>query len=147
MARIKVDLPPHFHFSTTIAVRITDINYGGHVGNDAILSLIHEARMRFLQHIGYTEMNFAGAALIMSDVAIEYKSEIFYGDSLNITVGFNDIGKVGFDMVYKIEKASSEKNTIVALAKTGMVSFDYQHKKIISLPAEALNKFNALPIQ
>lgn len=147
MARIKIDLPPHFNFSTTIPVRISDINYGGHVGNDAVLSLIHEARMRFLQHIGYTEMNFAGAALIMSDAAIEYKGEAFYGDNLKIAVGITDIGKTGFDMVYKIEKTSSEKKTIVALAKTGMVCFNYQHKKIISLPAEALNKFNALLIQ
>ncbi|MCH5718100.1 acyl-CoA thioesterase [Niabella hibiscisoli] len=57
MARIKVPLPPHFTFSTSIAIRITDVNYGGHVGNDAILSIIHEARLQFLKALGYSEMN------------------------------------------------------------------------------------------
>ena len=50
MERIKLNLPEQFLFSTNIAVRITDINYGGHVGNDSFLSLIHEARQQFLNH-------------------------------------------------------------------------------------------------
>jgi acyl-CoA thioesterase FadM len=58
MARIKLQLPQQFIFSTLIPVRITDINYGNHVGNDAILSLLHEARMQFLNKAGYTELEF-----------------------------------------------------------------------------------------
>ena len=65
MARITIELPPAFYFSTDIMVRITDINYGGHVGNDTILSLIHEARMQFLNSLSYTEMNCGEIALIM----------------------------------------------------------------------------------
>ena len=80
MARIKIDLPDNFSFTTSIQVRITDINYGGHVGNDAILSLVHEARMQFLKQLGYTELEFAGVGLIMADAAIEFRNELFYGD-------------------------------------------------------------------
>ena len=80
MARIKIELPDTFSFSCQIPVRITDINYGGHVGNDTVLSIIHEARMQFFKKLGYTEMNFAGTGMIMADVAIEFKSELFYGD-------------------------------------------------------------------
>ena len=60
MARIKIDLPVKFSFSTTIPIRITDINFGGHVGNDTILSIVHEARAKFFQHFGYDELNFWG---------------------------------------------------------------------------------------
>lgn len=49
MARISIDLPSTFTFSATIPVRITDLNYGGHVGNDTILSIIHEARVQYLK--------------------------------------------------------------------------------------------------
>jgi len=80
MARIKIDLPDKFSFSTNIPIRITDINFGGHVGNDTILSIIHEARAKFFAHCGYTELDFGGAGTIMSDVAIEYKDQIYYGD-------------------------------------------------------------------
>ena len=78
MARIKIELPESFTFSCQVPIRITDINYGGHVGNDTVLSIIHEVRMQFFNNIGYTEMNFAGSAMIMADVAMEFKSELFY---------------------------------------------------------------------
>ena len=49
MARVKLQLPANFLFSTEIPIRISDINYGGHLGNDAVLSIVHEARIQFLQ--------------------------------------------------------------------------------------------------
>ena len=48
MARVKLDLNGvEFVFRTELDVRITDINYGRHVGNDAMLGLLHEARLRY----------------------------------------------------------------------------------------------------
>ncbi len=82
MARIKIELPEKFLFRTEIPVRITDINYGGHLGNDSLLSIIHEARLRFLNHLGYSESNVEEVGIIMIDSAIQYKSEGFYGDEL-----------------------------------------------------------------
>ncbi len=55
MARIKLELPEHFEFTTRIPIRITDINYGGHAGNDSMLSIIHEARVQFLKHYDFEE--------------------------------------------------------------------------------------------
>jgi len=46
MARIKIEIPDKFIYKTEIPIRITDINYGGHLGNDSLLSIIHEARVR-----------------------------------------------------------------------------------------------------
>ena len=140
MARIKIELPPTFSFSCQIPVRITDINYGGHAGNDAVLSIIHEARMQFLESMGYTEMEFAGAGMIMSDVAIEFKNELFYGDIVIASVVTGEISRIGFDLVYKLETLRTEndnKKILVVAAKTGMVCYDYKKKKIVSIPAEA----------
>ena len=96
MARIKIELPQSFRFSCYIPVRITDVNYGGHVGNDAILSIIHEARMQFFKSLDYSEMNFAGTAMIMVDVCIEFKGELFYGDTLIASVAAGGFaGRVG----------------------------------------------------
>lgn len=140
MARIKVDLPAQFDFSTDIPVRITDLNYGGHVGNDTVLSLIHEARVQFLQHHGYTELNLAGAGLIMSDVAIEFKQELFYPDVIKASVAAGDLTKVSFDLYYKFEKMVGDKTLLVATAKTGMVCFDYDKKKVTAVPAAVATK-------
>ncbi|MFL5774339.1 MAG: acyl-CoA thioesterase, partial [Flavisolibacter sp.] len=80
MPRLKIQLPDQFTFSTLIPVRITDLNYGNHVGNDSMLSILHEARMQFLAQFGYTELEIEGVGIIMSDVSIEFKTEVFYGD-------------------------------------------------------------------
>jgi YbgC/YbaW family acyl-CoA thioester hydrolase len=135
MARVKVSIPDAFSFSTTIPVRITDLNYGKHVGNDSILSLIHEARVQFLKHHQLSELDFKGVGLIMADVAIEYKTELFYDDVLKIYVAADDFSSVGFDLIYKLVK--NQEETLVALAKTGMVCFDYSRKKVAKVPEEA----------
>ena len=84
MGRIKIEIPDNFFFTTQIPVRISDINYGNHLGNDAVLSLVHEARVRFLKEFGYTELDIEGAGIMMADVAIVYKSQGYYGDILSI---------------------------------------------------------------
>lgn len=142
MARIKINLSEKFHFSCEIPVRITDINYGGHVGNDALLSIVHEARMQFFRSLGYTEMNFGGAGMIMADVAIEFKSELFYGDIIIVSVTAGDVSKVSFDLIYKMERQISDIRKTVALAKTGMICYDYEKKKIVAIPEEARQKLS-----
>ncbi len=131
MQRIRIQLPASFSYSTQIAIRITDLNYGGHVGNDTILSLIQEARVQFLSKLGYTEMKLDNVSLIMSDAALEFKSELFYGDVITAFVAAGDFSRVGFSFYYKLINGKEE---VVALAKTGMVCFDYDTRKVVSLP-------------
>ena len=140
MARIKIDLPDSYSFSCQIPVRITDINYGGHVGNDTVLSIIHEARMQFFVNLGYTEMNFAGTGMIMADMAIEYKGELFYGDTVIASMAVGEISKIGFELIYKLEKQIGDKRKLVAAAKTGMICYDYEKKKIVIVPEEGMQK-------
>ncbi|WP_210513655.1 thioesterase family protein [Hymenobacter terricola] len=134
MARVKVTLPDTFSFSTEVPVRITDLNYGGHLGNDALLSILHEARVHFLRAIGLPDEfdSVTKLGLIMVDVAVEFKSEAFHGDMLRIDIAATDANKYGFDVVYHVHKAGKE----VARAKTGMLCFDYNTHKLRQLPEE-----------
>jgi acyl-CoA thioester hydrolase len=131
MSRIKLTLPGKFSFTATIPVRITDLNYGNHVGNDAVLSIIHEARMQFLSHHGFAELDCAGVGLIMSDVGIEFKKEIFYGDVLSVNIAAVNFTSIGFDLYYQI---LNKEKAVTVLAKTGMVCYDYDKKKITAVP-------------
>ena len=143
MARIKIAIPEQFSFSCQIPVRITDINYGGHVGNDTILTIVHEARMQFLNSLGFTEMNFGGIGMIMADAAIEFKNELFYGETVITSVVVTDISKIGFDLIYKLEKEKEGNKKIIAIAKTGMICYDYSVKKITAIPEVALKKITS----
>jgi acyl-CoA thioester hydrolase len=143
MPKTKLILPERFPFTTQLPVRITDINYGGHVGNDSILSLIHEVRVQFLRQNGYTELDLAGVGLIMADVVIEFKNEIFYGDTLEASVAATEFSRVGFELYYKLAKKSGDKWVSVVFARTGMVCYDYKLKKIIGVPKEVCSKLLA----
>ena len=143
MERIKILIPESFSFSTIIPVRITDINYGNHLGNDSFLSLIHEARMQFFKQYGYTELQFAGVGLIMADVAIEFKHEVLYGDAVTIYVTANGFDKLGFDIFYKIIVVKNGQEILAGKAKTGMICFDYTLKKKVAIPQKVLDKMMA----
>jgi acyl-CoA thioesterase FadM len=139
MARIKLDLPAEFPFTTELRVRITDVNYGGHMGNDALLGLLHEARVRFLNHYGLSELDIFGVGLIMADSVIVYKSEAFPGETLDIAVAVTDFNRYGCDVVYRVSEKSSGRE--VARAKTGIVFFDYRQRTIQNVPAPFLDLF------
>ena len=134
-------MPETFAFSTLLAIRITDLNYGAHVGNDTILSLIHETRMQWLLNLGYTsELSIEGIGLIMADAGIEFKSELFYGDTVIASVAAVEFSKIGFELVYQLEKETSGTRKAVAFARTGMICYDYEKKKIVGVPEEAKGK-------
>ena len=138
MARIKMEFPGKHVFSTEIPLRISDINYGGHLGHDSILSLTHEARVRFFYGLGFTELEVDGPGIILSDVAIVYRSEGFYGDVVVIDIAVCDFTKYGCDLVYRVSNKETGKE--IATAKTGIVFMNYAERAVAPVP----EKFKSL---
>ena len=132
--RIKIQEPERYIFDTVYTIAVGDLNYGNHLSNDKLLSIAHECRMRFLVSRGWTEMDMAGVSLIQGDAAVVYHSEGFYGDEIQVHIGIMDVARVIFDMVYKM--VNRTKNKDLAVVKTGMVCYDYDQKKVVSLPDE-----------
>lgn len=137
MARAKINLPLQFPFSTELPIRISDINYGGHLGNDAVLSLVHEARVRFLRQLGYSEFDIEGNGIVMTDAVVVYSSEGFYGDVLSIEVGTSDFQSTQCDVVYRLTNKQTKKE--IARVKTGIAFLNKQTRKIAAVP-EAFRK-------
>ncbi len=142
MNRIKITTPETWSFSTLIIIRITDLNYGGHVGNDRFLALIQEARQQYLLSHGYEELSIGGVGLIMTDAAIEFKKELNYGDLVKISVSASDFDKLGFDFFYKLEIVKEDEFILAAKAKTGMLCYDYLQKKKTQIPEEVIKKLS-----
>jgi len=138
VARIKLEMPAVYPFRTELTVRITDINYGGHLGNSNVLALIHEARVRFLKSFGYSEIDVEGFGTIMLDSVVIYKAQAFAGDVLQIEVAAGDFSRLGCDVFYRITK--KEGGAEVVLAKTGIAVFDYANQKRISPPEAFVKK-------
>lgn len=140
MARIQLEFPETFIFSCELTIRASDLNYGNHVGNDSMLTIMQEARILFYRSLGYTnEMNFEGpVGHIVADAAVVYKSEAFLGDVLTIRIAMNDFNKYGFDMYYRLTNKQTAKE--VAIGKTGIVFFDYDKRKVTGIPATFMEK-------
>ena len=142
MARIQLELPDVILFSTEILVRVTDLNYGNHVGNDTILRYMQEARVQYYRSLGFRdEVSFEGnVGQIIADTAVQYKSESFLGDTIIIQLGAQEFSRVGFEMMYVLVNRAT--GVEVARAKTGIVCFDYDRRKVASIPASLLEKLN-----
>ena len=143
MSHAKIEMPTSYSFTCEIPVRITDVNYGGHVGNDAILSIIHEVRMQFLQQLGYAEMDLAGVGLMMTRVGIEYKRELFHKETVIASVAVGEIGSKGFDLYYLLEKIIDGKKQTVVNAFSSMICYSYENKKVTNLPEQAKLKLQS----
>lgn len=144
MGRIKLELPQQLPFEVILPVRITDLNYGAHLGNDSLLAMIHEARVHFFAHLNYSEVDFGGVSMIMADSAIVYKSEAFQGDQLNFAIGPGDVASKSFDLYYRIINTKNQE--LVAEAKTGLVCFDYDKRQPIAIPDSAKGKLENLMV-
>lgn len=140
MPRVQLDFTGDVKFSCVLTVRASDLNYGNHVGNDSILTMMQEARIQFYRSMGYeNELNFEGSVgHIVSDAAVVYKSEAFLADVLQIQIAVIDYSKYGFDMYYRLSNAATGKE--VAIGKTGIVFFDYERRKVAAIPESFLVK-------
>lgn len=134
MPRIEISLPDELCFTTELPIFIGHINYGGHLDNALLLSLVSEARLRFFKSLGYTELDVEGIGIVVSDVAVQYKSEAFHGEVMVICMAANDFVAKGCDLVWRINEKNSGRE--VARGKTGIVFMDYQIRRPVSVPSE-----------
>ncbi|MDO9145345.1 thioesterase family protein [Rhodoferax sp.] len=141
MARIQIRLPSQFAFSTELMLYQSHMNYGGHLDNALLLTLVSEARVRFFQSLGYTELDIEGAGIVVSDAALQYRSEAFHGELMVVRMAASDVGRKGFDMVWSMTEQSSQRE--VARGKTGIVFFNYETRKTAPMPAAFRDKLAA----
>lgn len=132
MARVRLTFPESVLFTHEIEVRISDLNYGNHLGHDSLVSMLHETRARFFRHFGMEEGDIEGAGILLVDLAVTYRAQVFYGQLLRIEVAAGDVGARGCDLIYRVTDATSGE--LVSLAKTGIVFYDYGLKKVVATP-------------
>jgi acyl-CoA thioesterase FadM len=140
MARLKLEFPEQqFCYSTHLTVRVTDINASNHLGNDSMISMISEARARFLFEFGIAETREDGTGIIVTDLATTYRTEAHARDQLLFEVGVMDFNKYGGDIIFRISRPADGR--LVAMAKSGLVFFNYQRQQVVAMPAEFSAKF------
>ena len=139
MARIKIEVPESLPFSTELPLYIGHMNHGNHLDNARLLSLVSEARVRWLKSMGYRELDIEGLGIIVADAALQYLSEAFHGETMVVDIGADDFNKYGCDFVWRMRDQASGRE--VARGKTGIVFFDYGARRIAPAPEGFRRRF------
>jgi acyl-CoA thioesterase FadM len=140
MARLQLNFPEdQFYYSTPLTVRVTDINAANHLGNDSMISMISEARARFLFEFGVPETERDGTGIIVTDLATTYRAEAHARDELLFEVGVMDFNKYGGDIIFRVTRPRDRK--LIAMAKSGFVFFNYKRSEVMAMPEEFRGKF------
>lgn len=144
MARLTLNFPAdQFYFSTLQTVRVTDINGANHLGNDSMVSMLSEARARFLFDCGVSDRGADGMGIIVTDLATSYKAEAHARDELLFEVGLADFNRYGGDITFRVSRPAD--GVLVALAKYGFVFFDYHAGKVVAMPEHFSSRFPRVP--
>ncbi len=134
---------PTVLFATELTIQVGDLNYGNHLSNDAVLRLAHETRLRWLAQQGYSELDAGGSGLIMTEAAVRYLAQAFYGDVLSCTLSAGGIGKAGFTLTYEFVRQSDKRP--IARVQSEMVCFDYARQRPARL-SEKLKTYLQTPL-
>ena len=141
MARLKLHFPEdQYYYSTLLTVRVTDINGANHLGNDSMISMISEARARFLFDVGLPEAEPDGTGIIVTDLATTYRAEAHARDQLLFEVGVMDFNKYGGDITFRITRPHDK--TLIAMAKSGFVFFNYKTSQVVAMSDDFRHKFD-----
>jgi acyl-CoA thioesterase FadM len=140
MSRVQIELPTQYCFHTAFDLLINHINYGGHLGNDAVLSLAQEARLRFLRQWSYSELEIEGCGILVADAAIVFCAEAFYGERVHIDLAVQNFTRCACEMLYRLRTEAQE----IARVKTGLVFFDYQQRTVVAVPTRFRERVVAL---
>ncbi|MDN4054797.1 thioesterase family protein [Massilia sp. YIM B02763] len=141
MARLQLTFPEdQYCYTTLLTVRVTDINAADHLGNDSMISMISEARARFLFEYGVAETERDGTGIIVTDLATVYRAEAHARDQLLFEVGVMDFNKYGGDVIFRVTRPK-DKCTI-ALAKQGFVFYNYKTSQVVDMPDDFRGKFD-----
>ena len=143
MQRTELPLPDVFPFETRLEARVGDINYGNHVGNDAMLTLLQEARLRFLATRGFSETDVGGCGLTLVEALVQYRAQAFRGDVLRIGVALTELDRAGFILLYRALRESDGAE--IARARTVLIFYDYTRNRVCRMP-EAFRGAFAAPV-
>lgn len=145
MSRVTLKFPDPAQYQEETEMLPSEMNHGQHLGFERAVELIAGIRLRFFRHFGLSDLDVGGAGIIIVDLAVRYKTEIFAGERLRVEAAAGNPAKKSCDIFYRIVKAGDGLPALVA--KTGIVFFDYRARKTVTMPELFRRQlFGALPV-
>ncbi|MCL1865243.1 MAG: thioesterase family protein [Spirochaetes bacterium] len=138
MGRIKLEQLNNYRFSHEQRICMSNINQAMHVGASQMVEILHDGRYQMLKKLELNELNLGDGktGAVVSDLAVNYKAEIFLDETITVETDIGEIEEKGFRIFYRISK----NGKTAALAETGHVCFNFLDKKICTVPEVLIKK-------
>jgi acyl-CoA thioester hydrolase len=110
-------------------VRFRDLDPMGHVNNAVFLTYVESARVAFLRHLGAAP-TLEDMGIIVARVEIDFRAPVRLGDEVEISAHVTRFGDKSFDLAHELRVDGS----IVAEARTVLVTYDYSKRRPVPIP-------------
>ncbi len=126
-----------FQAISTYEVKVDDINYGGHMGNERALVIFQDARLKCLKILQCSEKKIGNdSGIILTEAFVKYHKEVFMDDILTVDIIIRDFTKISFIMNYEVRRTMD--NALVISGNTRLIAFNYESRKITAIPESFL---------
>jgi acyl-CoA thioester hydrolase len=141
MSRVILREQDEYEFTYKLGAQIGHLNYAGHIGHDAIIAMVWEARVHLFRALGLTELDLGDneTGIIMTDLGINFKEEAFLFEEVTVESHVGEVGERRFRLFHRISKTGR----LVALLETGFSTYNYNLRRAVPVPQTFLNALRA----
>ena len=124
-----------FHYPVRIEPR--HLSIGNHLGSDNLILLASAARADVFASMGLTQVDLGDGVtgIVIADMVVTFKAEAFLHDEIVIDTHFGAFTGHSFTTFQRIRKGDK----VLALAETGVATFNYRSRKIAPVPERVLH--------
>jgi acyl-CoA thioester hydrolase len=132
MSRVILREQEKYEFTYKLAIQIGHLNYAGHVGHDAVIAIVWEARVHLFRVLGLAELDLGDGqtGIIMKDLTVTFKEEAFLFEEVTIESHVGEVAGSRFRVFNRISKA----DRLIALVEIGFSTFNYNLHRAVPIP-------------
>jgi acyl-CoA thioester hydrolase len=106
----------------------------GHINNANYLTYFEEARIKYLDDITEWKYGWSKQGIIMARAEVDFKIPAKFKDQVIIKTRCSHVGTKSFTLEYNMIKIEEGNESIIAIANTVVVMFDYEKHTSIPIP-------------
>jgi acyl-CoA thioester hydrolase len=118
-------------YAKTETLRVSDTDLIGHINNVAFVALCETGRSYFLFDSGIAQL-MGGAHLVVARIEIDYRRELHWPASVDVTTAVEHIGRTSFTLA----NAIFDGDLCAATARTVLVMIGKEERRPLALHAD-----------
>lgn len=142
MERVRIEWPERaWRHEHGLGVRLGDMNYAHHLGHDALLGLLQEARGAALATLEVHERDIGGYPGVVADLMVQYQSEARWPDRLIIETAIPEPEGKALAVFQRASQA--ETGRVVATARLTLLLVG-PDAGVVALPSAFVARLTAM---